>query len=141
MRARIVGISFAVQPGEAAYIPLAHNYAGAPDQLPLDEVLAQLKPWLEDAGARQARPEHQVRHAMCSPTHGIAVRGYAHDTMLQSYVLEAHKPHSLESLAERHLGRKRPELRRPVRQGREPDPVRAGRHRSAPPSTPARTAR
>lgn len=105
MRAQIVGISFSVQPGEAAYIPLRHEGPDAPAQLPLDEVLARLKPWLED-------PKHPKlgqhikydRHVFAN--HGIEVQGYAHDTMLQSYVLEVHKPHNLTSLAERHTGRK-----------------------------------
>ncbi|WP_119154906.1 DNA polymerase I [Caldimonas tepidiphila] len=105
MSARIVGLSFSVRPGEAAYVPLAHDYAGAPQQLPLGEVLARLKPWLEDeAAAKLAQHAKYDMHVLMN--HGIAVRGVVHDTMLQSYVLEAHKPHSLESLAERHLGRK-----------------------------------
>jgi DNA polymerase-1 len=104
MRARIVGLSFAVRPQEACYIPLAHDYADAPAQLPLDEVLALLKPWLEDAGA--AKVGQNIKYdTHVFANHGIAVRGYAHDTMLESYVLEAHKPHGLESLAQRHLGR------------------------------------
>ncbi|MDH4464656.1 MAG: DNA polymerase I [Acidovorax sp.] len=105
MRAQIVGISFSVQAGEAAYIPLRHEGPDAPAQLPLDEVLARLKPWLQD-------PKHPKlgqhikydRHVFAN--HGIEVQGYAHDTMLQSYVLEVHKPHNLTSLAERHTGRK-----------------------------------
>ncbi|MDP3085498.1 MAG: DNA polymerase I [Rubrivivax sp.] len=104
MRARIVGLSFAVEPGRAAYVPLAHNYADAPDQLPLDAVLARLRPWLEDAG--RAKLGQNIKYDLhVFANHGIAVRGYRHDTMLQSYVLEAHKPHGLQSLAERHLGR------------------------------------
>jgi DNA polymerase I len=104
MQAEIVGISFSVKPGEAAYIPLAHNYPGAPDQLPRDEVLARLKPWLEDASrAKLGQHIKYDRHVFAN--HGIEVQGYAHDTMLQSYVLEVHKPHGLSSLAERHLGR------------------------------------
>ncbi|MEO8299695.1 MAG: DNA polymerase I, partial [Burkholderiales bacterium] len=104
MRARIVGISFALTPGEAAYIPLRHDYPGAPDQLDLDEVLARLKPWLEDAGAAKLGQNIKYdTHVLAN--HGIGVRGYLHDTMLESYVLEAHKPHGLASLAERHLGR------------------------------------
>ena len=104
MAARIVGISFAVTAGQAAYVPLAHDYPGAPAQLPLDEVLARLKPWLED-GTRPKLGQHVKydRHVLAN--HGIEVRGYVHDTMLQSYVLEVHKPHGLSSLAERHLGR------------------------------------
>jgi len=104
MRARIVGISFAVQPGEAAYVPLRHDYAGAPEQLPLDEVLALLKPWLEDAGAPKVGQNTKYdTHVLAN--HGIAVRGWAHDTLLESYVFEAHLGHSLEKLADRHLGR------------------------------------
>jgi DNA polymerase-1 len=104
MQARIVGISFSVVPGEAAYIPLAHTGPDAPVQLPLDEVLARLKPWLEDP-ARKKLGQHikYDRHVLAN--HGIEVAGYAHDTMLQSYVLEVHRPHNLASLAERHLGR------------------------------------
>ena len=105
MRARIVGISLAVEPGRAAYIPLAHDGPGAPAQLPLDEVLALLKPWLEDETAAKVG-QHVKYDTHVFANHGIALRGVRHDTMLQSYVLEAHKPHSLESLAERHLGRR-----------------------------------
>jgi DNA polymerase-1 len=104
MRAEIVGLSFSVTPGEAAYIPLAHTYPDAPAQLPRDEVLARLKPWLED-GNRQKLGQHVKYDRHVFANHGIEVQGYAHDTMLQSYVLEVHKPHGLASLAERHLGR------------------------------------
>ena len=104
MRAEIVGISFSVQPGEAAYVPLLHDGPDAPVQLPRDEVLARLKPWLEDPAAKKLGQHVKYdRHVFAN--HGIEVRGYAHDTMLQSYVLEVHKPHNLASLAERHLGR------------------------------------
>ena len=105
MRARIVGISFATEPGRAAYVPLAHDYGDAPEQLPLAEVLAKLRPWLEDP----ARPKvgQNIKYDLhVFANAGITVQGYLHDTMLQSYVLEAHKPHGLESLADRHLGRK-----------------------------------
>jgi DNA polymerase-1 len=104
MVAQIIGFSLSIEPGEAAYIPLAHDYPGAPEQLPRDEVLARLKPWLEDG--RHAKLGQHVkydRHVLAN--HGIEVQGYLHDTMLQSYVLEVHKPHALASLAERHLGR------------------------------------
>ena len=104
MRAEIVGLSFSVTPGEAAYIPLAHTYPDAPAQLPREEVLARLKPWLED-GARHKLGQHVKYDRHVFANHGIEVQGYAHDTMLQSYVLEVHKPHGLASLAERHLGR------------------------------------
>jgi len=105
MRARIVGISFAVQPGEAAYVPTGHDFPGAPDQLPLAEVLAALQPWLEDAAAPKVGQNIKYdTHVLAN--HGITVRGWAHDTLLESYVFEAHLQHSLEKLAERHLGRK-----------------------------------
>ncbi len=104
MLAEIIGLSFSVQPGEAAYIPLAHSYGDAPAQLPREEVLARLKPWLENPGkAKLGQHIKYDRHVFAN--HGIEVQGYAHDTMLQSYVLEVHKPHGLASLAERHLGR------------------------------------
>ena len=105
MRARIVGISFATEPGRAAYVPLAHSYGDAPAQLPLDEVLARLRPWLEDAS--RAKVGQNIKYDLhVFANHGITVQGFVHDTLLQSYVIEAHKPHSLESLADRHLGRK-----------------------------------
>ena len=104
MRAEIVGVSFSVTPGEAAYIPLTHDYPDAPAQLPRDEVLARLKPWLED-GSKLKLGQHVKYDRHVFANHGIEVQGYAHDTMLQSYVLEVHKPHGLSSLAERHLGR------------------------------------
>ena len=105
LRARIVGISFAVRPGEAAYVPLRHDYPGAPDQLPQGEVLGLLQPWLEDAGAAKVGQNIKYdTHVLAN--HGIQVRGWQHDTMLESYVFEAHLGHSLEKLAERHLHRK-----------------------------------
>jgi len=104
MRASIVGLSFSTEPGIACYVPLTHDYQGAPDQLPRDEVLARLKPWLENPEKKKLGQHIKFdRHVFAN--HGIEVQGYAHDTMLQSYVLEVHKPHGLASLAERHLGR------------------------------------
>ncbi len=104
MQAQIVGLSFSVKPGEAAYIPLAHAGPDAPVQLPINEVLAKLKPWLEDATKHKLGQHIKYdRHVFAN--HGIEVQGYVHDTMLQSYVLEVHKPHGLSSLAERHVGR------------------------------------
>jgi DNA polymerase I len=105
MAARIVGVSFAVAPGEAAYVPLAHDYPDAPAQLPLDGVLAQLEPWLEDAEAAKVG-QHVKYDTHVLANHGIAARGFRHDTLLESYVLEAHLNHSLDKLAERHLQRK-----------------------------------
>jgi DNA polymerase I len=102
MQARIVGLSFAFEPGHAVYIPLVHRYAGAPAQLPLDVVLARLKPWFENPSAKKLG--HNVKydqHVLAN--HGIALAGVAHDTMLQSYVLESHRPHDMDSLALRRL--------------------------------------
>ena len=104
MQAQIVGLSLSVQPGEAAYIPLAHAGPDATEQLPLDQVLERLRPWLEDPNAPKLGQNVKYdRHVLAN--HGIEVRGYVHDTMLQSYVLEVHRPHGLASLAERHVGR------------------------------------
>jgi DNA polymerase-1 len=104
MRAEIIGLSLSVAAGEAAYIPLRHSYAGAPDQLPVQAVLERLRPWLENAAAPKVGQNTKYdAHVFAGA--GIEVRGYCHDTLLESYVLEAHKPHSLESLAFRHLGR------------------------------------
>ncbi|OJU88661.1 MAG: DNA polymerase I [Burkholderiales bacterium 66-5] len=103
-QARIVGISFSVEPGSAAYVPLTHEGVDVPQQLPRDEVLQRLKPWLESAAhAKLGQHIKYDQHVLAN--HGITVRGYAHDTMLQSYVLEVTKPHNLTSLAERHTGR------------------------------------
>jgi len=105
MKARIVGISFATEPGRAAYVPLAHSYPDAPVQLPLEAVLAKLKPWLESAAhAKLGQNIKYDLHVLANA--GIQAQGFQHDTMLQSYVLEAHMKHGLEALAERHLGRK-----------------------------------
>ena len=102
MRAEIVGISLSVTPGEAAYIPLAHNGPDAPVQLPLAEVLAKLKPWLENPACLKLGQNIKYdRHVFAN--HGIEVQGYAHDTMLQSYVLESHRNHGMDALAERVL--------------------------------------
>jgi DNA polymerase I len=102
MQARIVGLSFAIEPGRAAYVPLAHHYAGAPSQLPLDAVLARLKPWLENPRTKKIGQNVKYdQHVLAN--HGIALAGVAHDTMLQSYVLESHRPSDMDSLAWRHL--------------------------------------
>jgi DNA polymerase-1 len=105
--ARLVGISFAVAPGEAAYLPLAHDYAGAPAQLPCEQVLMRLKPWLESPQhAKIGQNLKYDQHVFAN--HDIALAGVTHDTLLQSYVLEAGKEgvrgHDLGQLALRHLG-------------------------------------
>ena len=103
MAARLVGLSFAVTPHEAAYLPLAHRYQGAPDQLDFDATLARLRPWFEDATKpKLAQNAKYDLHVMAN--HGIAVQGVAHDTLLESYVVESHKPHDMDSMAMRHLG-------------------------------------
>ena len=103
MRARVVGVSFAVEAGAAAYLPLAHDYPGAPDQLDRDAVLAVLKPLLEDP--RQHKVGQNLKYDMSVlANHDIELRGIAYDTMLESYVLNAGVGrHDMDSLAERHL--------------------------------------
>jgi DNA polymerase-1 len=103
MTAQLVGISLAVTAGEAAYIPLTHDYPGAPAQLDLDATLAKLKPWLEDA-QRPKLAQNAKYDSHVFANHGIAVRGVVHDTLLASYVLESHQRHDMDSLAMRHLG-------------------------------------
>jgi len=103
LQARLVGISFATEPGHAAYLPLAHRYPGAPPQLDLAEVLARLKPWLEAEHVPKLGQNLKYdKHVFAN--HGIRLAGIAHDTLLQSYVLESHKPHGMDNLALRHLG-------------------------------------
>ena len=103
MAARLVGISFSIEPERAAYVPLAHRYTGAPDQLGVERVLTRLKPWLEDAG-RPKLGQNLKYDAHVFANHGVALGGIAHDTLLQSYVLESHRPHDMDSLIARHLG-------------------------------------
>ena len=103
MQAKIVGMSLSIEPGVAAYLPLAHHYAGAPDQLNLDAVLARLQPLLEDpARAKVGQNLKYDWHVFMN--HGVHLQGMAHDTLLQSYVLEAHERHDMDTLAARHLG-------------------------------------
>ncbi|MDD4881649.1 MAG: DNA polymerase I, partial [Gallionellaceae bacterium] len=123
MLARLVGMSFSVLPerahpqfelgfeapaaavAEAAYLPLGHTYAGVPDQLPLADVLARLKPILEDP-ARPKVGQNLKYDWHVLKNHGIDLAGIVHDTLLQSYVLEAHERHDMDTLAERHLNEK-----------------------------------
>lgn len=103
LAAHLVGISFALAPGEAAYLPLTHAGPDAPEQLPLDATLALLKPWLEsDASTKIGQNLKYDMHVFAN--HGIRVRGVAHDTLLESYVLESDKSHDMDSLSARHLG-------------------------------------
>ena len=101
--ARIVGISLSVKAGAACYIPLAHTAPGVADQLPIEPVLARLKPWLESAERRKVLQNAKYdQHVFAN--HGITLAGIAHDTMLQSYVIESDKGHDLGQLCSRHLG-------------------------------------
>jgi DNA polymerase-1 len=103
LSARLVGVSLSVEAGSAAYLPLAHRYAGAPEQLPFDGTLARLKTWLEDASKPKVGQNAKYdMHVLAN--HGMRMRGVRHDTLLESYVLESHRPHDMDSLAQRHLG-------------------------------------
>ena len=102
LTAELVGISLAVEPGYAAYIPVGHVYAGVPDQLSRQRVLEKLRPWLESA--EHAKLGQHIKYdthifANC----GIALRGIVHDTLLESYVLESHQRHDMDSMAQRIL--------------------------------------
>jgi DNA polymerase-1 len=102
MQARLVGMSFSVKSGEAAYLPLRHDYAGAPEQLDFDTALACMRPILEDpAIAKVGQHLKYDKHVLAN--HGISLNGIVHDTLLQSYVLESHRPHNMDNLASRHL--------------------------------------
>ncbi len=103
MVATLVGMSFAIVEGEAAYLPLSHHYADAPAQLALAEVLEKLKPWLE-SGAHRKLGQNLKYDAHILANHGIRLAGIAEDTLLESYVLESDKSHDMDSLASRHLG-------------------------------------
>ncbi len=104
MHARLVGLSFAVTPGEAAYVPLAHCGPDSPRQLDRDQVLARLRAWLEDA--TQEKVGHHLKFdAHVLRNHGVQLRGMAWDTMLESYVLNsAATRHDLDSVARKYLG-------------------------------------
>jgi DNA polymerase-1 len=103
MNEQLVGISFSIEVHHAAYLPLAHNYPGAPDQLNREHALQKLKPWLESPQHKKLGQNLKYdQHIFAN--HGIALAGVAEDTLLQSYVLESHKPHDMGNLALRHLG-------------------------------------
>ncbi|GAB3283385.1 DNA polymerase I [Parahaliea aestuarii] len=106
MEAEIVGLSFAVAAGEAAYVPLAHDYPGAPDQLDRIAVLEQMRPLLEDEN--RAKVGQNLKYdASVLANHGITLRGIRFDTMLESYVLDSVATrHDMDSLALKYLGHK-----------------------------------
>ena len=102
LTAQLVGMSFCAEPGRAAYLPLAHGYAGAPRQIGIVRALELLRPWLEDPDSPKLGQNLKYdQHVLAN--HGVALRGVAHDTLLESYVLESHLRHDMESLALRHL--------------------------------------
>ena len=103
--ARLVGLSFAIEPGTAAYLPLVHDYIGAPEQLDFDNTLSLFKPLLEDSEQHKVGQNLKYdRHILLN--HGIDLQGIEHDTMLESYVLDSTATrHDMDSLAEKHLGR------------------------------------
>ncbi|WP_417499000.1 DNA polymerase I [Methylophaga sp.] len=105
LEARIVGVSFSVKAGEAAYLPLKHDYPGAPDQLDFDSVMHDLKPLLESPKHLKVGQNLKYdRHVLLN--HGIDLQGIAHDTMLESYVLDSTATrHDMDSLAQKYLGR------------------------------------
>ncbi|MBH1490328.1 DNA polymerase I [Stenotrophomonas muris] len=104
MRARLVGISLAVEPGRAAYIPVGHDYPGAPAQLPMQQVLDALRPALQDP-AKKKLGQHGKYDLHVLRRHGVAVQGYHDDTMLESFVLNSTATrHDMDSLALRYLG-------------------------------------
>ena len=101
--AELVGISLCVSPGDACYIPVAHR--NGEDQLGRELVLAKLKPWLE--GTQYCKVGQNLKYdAHIFANYGITLQGIQFDTLLESYVLESHMPHNMDSLAERHLGMK-----------------------------------
>ena len=103
MTAKIVGMSFSVEAGSAAYLPLTHDYFDAPEQLNFAETLAKMKPILENEAIKKVGQNLKYDQHVFK-NHGITLNGIAHDTMLQSYVFESHKTHGMDALAERHLG-------------------------------------
>jgi DNA polymerase I len=103
-KAEIVGVSFAVEIGTAAYLPLAHNYPGVPDQLDRAETLAKLKPLLENPDKHKLG-QHLKYDAHVLANHGITLRGISHDTMLESYVLNSTATkHNMDDIAKEYLG-------------------------------------
>jgi DNA polymerase-1 len=105
MKAELVGLSFAVQTGEAAYLPLAHNYPNAPTQLNRTDVLEKLRPLLESPTHLKVGQNLKYDYHVLA-NHGVTLRGIAHDTMLASYVLDSTGKHNLDFLAQKHLNLK-----------------------------------
>lgn len=103
MAAEMVGMSLSVEAGKGCYIPVAHRYPGAPEQLSRERVLEKMKPWLENPN--KPKLGQNLKYDMhIFANHGVALRGIVHDTLLESYVFESHKPHDMDTMALRHLG-------------------------------------
>jgi len=103
MNAKIVGMSFSIEAGSGAYLPLTHDYFDAPEQLNLFSTLARVKPVLENPAIQKVGQNLKYdQHVLAN--HDIQLKGIAHDTLLQSYVFESHKTHNMDDLAMRHLG-------------------------------------
>jgi DNA polymerase-1 len=103
--AELVGVSFAIEPGAAAYLAIAHRGPGAPEQLGVERAVALLRPWLEDDSQRKLGQNLKYdQHVLAN--HGVRLAGVVHDTLLQSYVLESSARHDMDALAERYLGLK-----------------------------------
>lgn len=102
MTAKLVGMSFSIEAGSAAYLPLKHDYFDAPDQLDFAATLNKVKPFLENPAIKKVGQNLKYdQHVLAN--HGIALNGIAHDTLLESYVFESHRTHGMDDLAMRHL--------------------------------------
>jgi DNA polymerase-1 len=103
MQAQLVGMSFSAEPGRAAYLPLAHSGPGVAEQVGVKRALELLRPWLENPEQRKLGQNLKYdQHVMAN--HDVSLRGIVDDTLLESYVLESHVRHDMDSLATRHLG-------------------------------------
>ncbi|MCO6552704.1 MAG: DNA polymerase I [Gilliamella sp.] len=105
VHAKLIGISFSVEPHQAAYIPLAHQYLGVPKQLPLENVLAKLKPIFENPEIKKIAQNVKFDYSVLA-NYGITIQGIAFDTMIESYVLNSTDRHDLDSLSNRYLDHK-----------------------------------
>ena len=102
VHAKLVGISLSVAPHQAAYIPIAHQYLGVPEQLPINDVLAKLKPILENPKIKKIAQNAKFDYSVLA-NYGIQVQGIAYDTMLESYILNSTERHDMDSMAKRYL--------------------------------------
>ncbi|WP_392566254.1 DNA polymerase I [Utexia brackfieldae] len=103
--AQLVGLSFCIEPGKAAYIPVGHDYIDVPDQLPLNEVISKLKPLLENENILKIGQNLKYDCSVMA-NYGIDVKAIAFDTMLESYILDSNGRHNMDIMAEKHLNHK-----------------------------------